>query len=64
MGIFVVFVTGLWLNKRKAYNGPKFDIILGRDLPVTVAEAENDAEAGSVTGKSAGSIAKRESSGA
>ncbi|KPM45643.1 hypothetical protein AK830_g914 [Neonectria ditissima] len=34
VGIFLVFVTGLWFMKRKTYNGPKLDLILGVDLPV------------------------------
>ncbi|KAM0276642.1 hypothetical protein ACHAQH_006551 [Verticillium albo-atrum] len=34
LGIFIIFVCGLWLNKRHTYQGPKLDIILGEDLPV------------------------------
>ncbi|KAH6897454.1 amino acid permease [Thelonectria olida] len=33
LAIFLVFVTALWFMKRKVYNGPKFDLILG-ELPV------------------------------
>ncbi|KAM0431404.1 hypothetical protein ACHAPT_005381 [Fusarium lateritium] len=34
VGIFLVFVTALYLFKRKSYNGPKLDFILGEELPV------------------------------
>ncbi|KAH7178592.1 amino acid permease [Fusarium sp. MPI-SDFR-AT-0072] len=35
LGIFIVFVTALWLGKRKSYEGPKLECILGEELPVT-----------------------------
>ncbi|RKK21206.1 hypothetical protein BFJ66_g12495 [Fusarium oxysporum f. sp. cepae] len=35
LGIFIVFVTVLWLGKRKSYEGPKLECILGEELPVT-----------------------------
>ncbi|KAL0937196.1 choline transport protein (amino acid permease) [Colletotrichum truncatum] len=34
IGIFIVYATVLWTVKRKTYNGPKFDLILGEELPV------------------------------
>ncbi|KAL4726880.1 hypothetical protein ACLX1H_005772 [Fusarium chlamydosporum] len=34
LGIFVVFVTVLWFMKRKSYEGPKLEFILGEELPV------------------------------
>ncbi|KAH7161493.1 amino acid permease [Dactylonectria macrodidyma] len=40
LGIFIVFLAGLWLFKRKTYNGPKFDLILGEDLPVVNTTSE------------------------
>ncbi|KAH7317000.1 amino acid permease [Stachybotrys elegans] len=33
IGIFVLFLVGLWLHKRNAYSGPKFDVIMGQTLP-------------------------------
>ncbi|KAF5562069.1 HNM1-choline permease [Fusarium phyllophilum] len=35
LGIFIVFVAALWLGKRKSYEGPKLECILGEELPVT-----------------------------
>ncbi|KAF5631622.1 HNM1-choline permease [Fusarium tjaetaba] len=35
LGIFIVFVAVLWLGKRKSYEGPKLEYILGEELPVT-----------------------------
>ncbi|KAM0237138.1 hypothetical protein ACHAPO_004483 [Fusarium lateritium] len=34
LGIFIIFVTGLWFMKRKTYEGPKLEFILGEELPV------------------------------
>ncbi|KAM5342193.1 hypothetical protein ACJ41O_015224 [Fusarium nematophilum] len=42
VGIFLLFVTVLYLFKRKSYNGPKLESILGEELPVadsTVADS-------------------------
>ncbi|KAG5662434.1 hypothetical protein KAF25_004852 [Fusarium avenaceum] len=39
VGIFLVFVTALWFLKRKSYQGPKLEFILGEDLPVTHLES-------------------------
>jgi hypothetical protein len=47
MAIFVIFVTGLWILKRKAYSGPQFDIIMGTNLPrveTTAGENEKDVQ--------------------
>ncbi|KAF9768445.1 hypothetical protein IL306_014265 [Fusarium sp. DS 682] len=35
LGIFIVFVVALWIGKRKSYEGPKLECILGEELPVT-----------------------------
>lgn len=40
VGIFIVFVAALWIFKKKSYNGPKFDLILGEDLPVANSISE------------------------
>ncbi|GJD01372.1 amino acid permease [Colletotrichum higginsianum] len=34
VGIFVVYAISLWFVKKKSYNGPKFELILGEELPV------------------------------
>ena len=41
LGIFVIFLIGLWLAKRKAYQGPKFALILGEALPETASDDDN-----------------------
>ncbi|CAG9945859.1 unnamed protein product [Clonostachys rosea f. rosea IK726] len=38
VGIFIIFVTGLWLFKRNAYQGPNIELILGEALPVIHAD--------------------------
>ncbi|WYZ36003.1 hypothetical protein EsH8_X_000650 [Colletotrichum jinshuiense] len=35
IGIFFVYAVGLWILKRKTYNGPNIELILGEELPVT-----------------------------
>ncbi|KAJ0382418.1 hypothetical protein COL922a_012610 [Colletotrichum nupharicola] len=42
IGVFIIFAVGLWFVKRKAYNGPKFDLILGEDLPVANSTTHGD----------------------
>ncbi|KAF5013790.1 hypothetical protein FDECE_208 [Fusarium decemcellulare] len=34
IGIFLLFVVVLWIMKRKAYNGPQLESILGEALPI------------------------------
>ncbi|KAF4946103.1 hypothetical protein FSARC_14273 [Fusarium sarcochroum] len=34
LGIFIIFVTALWFLKRKSYEGPQLECILGEELPV------------------------------
>ncbi|CAH0036714.1 unnamed protein product [Clonostachys rhizophaga] len=38
VGIFIIFVTGLWLFKRNTYQGPNIELILGEALPVIHAD--------------------------
>lgn len=33
IGVFIVYAVALWVIKRKTYNGPKFELILGEELP-------------------------------
>ncbi|KAK1491374.1 amino acid permease [Colletotrichum cuscutae] len=33
IGVFNVYAVALWFIKRKTYNGPKFELILGEELP-------------------------------
>ncbi|UQC91566.1 amino acid permease [Colletotrichum lupini] len=33
IGVFIVYAVTLWFIKRKTYNGPKFELILGEELP-------------------------------
>ncbi|KAM0354213.1 hypothetical protein ACHAPU_001251 [Fusarium lateritium] len=42
VGIFLVFVTGLWILKRKSYQGPKLEFILGEELPVMDMASRGD----------------------
>ncbi|KAK1982093.1 amino acid permease [Colletotrichum cereale] len=34
IGIFIVYAMALWFVKKDSYNGPKFELILGEELPV------------------------------
>ncbi|KAF9875142.1 amino acid permease [Colletotrichum karsti] len=42
IGIFIVYAAVLRIVKRKTYNGPKFDLILGEELPVAHPTAQED----------------------
>jgi type IV secretory pathway VirB2 component (pilin) len=55
VGIFLVFVTALWFLKRKSYQGPKLEFILGEELPVTdlVSRVDEKGIASSSTSKHA-----------
>ncbi|KAK0391460.1 hypothetical protein NLU13_0961 [Sarocladium strictum] len=35
IAIFVIFLIALWLGKRNDYSGPRFDVIMGTNMPVT-----------------------------
>ncbi|KAK1573526.1 amino acid permease [Colletotrichum navitas] len=37
VGIFIVYAAVLWFAIKKSYNGPKFELILGEELPVANA---------------------------
>jgi hypothetical protein len=41
LGIFIIFVTGLWFMKKKSYEGPKLECILGEELPVADLEPKS-----------------------
>ncbi|KIW46489.1 uncharacterized protein PV06_02158 [Exophiala oligosperma] len=32
VGLFLIFIAGLWIVKKGAYHGPQFDLILGEDV--------------------------------
>ncbi|OLN90181.1 Choline transport protein 8 [Colletotrichum chlorophyti] len=40
-GIFVLYMVALWVAKRKTYIGPKFDLILGQELPFAKNSAQS-----------------------
>jgi choline transport protein len=44
IGIFIIFLLVLWIIKRKAYSGPKFDVIMGEVLPVAEATVVEEQE--------------------
>ncbi|KAF4781243.1 amino acid permease [Colletotrichum scovillei] len=43
IGVFIVYAVALWFIKSKTYNGPKFELILGEELPTanTIKDEES-----------------------
>ncbi|EXF84945.1 amino acid permease [Colletotrichum fioriniae PJ7] len=46
VGVFIVYAVALWVIKRKTYNGPKFELILGEELPTANPVEDQEAAKG------------------
>ncbi|KAL2882639.1 hypothetical protein SGCOL_001842 [Colletotrichum sp. CLE4] len=46
IGVFIIYAVTLWVIKRKTYNGPRFELILGEELPTVNPIEDQDSAKG------------------